>query len=189
MMKKYIRTIGIDDAPFSRKEKVTSIIGVIMRGAYIVEEIIKSEIEVDGLDATGKIIDMVKKRRAECLCAIILDGVTFGGFNVVDVKEINKRTSIPVITMTRKKPDILQMKKALSNVPFSDRKLELINGELPQEIEMHGRKIYVNCEGASLEIAKLILKRTTLHGLVPEPVRLAHMIGQAYKTGMSYSKA
>jgi endonuclease V-like protein UPF0215 family len=84
---------------------------------------------------------------------------------------------------------MLEIKNALSKVSNADKKLELINNALPKEINLNcGRKIYVHCEGAEIEVAKVILKRTTLHGLVPEPVRLAHMIGQAYKTGISYSK-
>ena len=50
------------------------------------------------------------------LRAIILDGIALGGFNIIDIKELNKKTKIPVIVVIRRKPDIENIKKTLVRI-------------------------------------------------------------------------
>lgn len=189
-MKTQIRTIGIDDAPFARGDKETTIVGVVMRGDSYVEAVMKSEITIDGTDASEKMVAMVANCRIEGLAAILLDGITFGGFNVADVDLIYDRTCVPTITVTRKRPDMQAMRKALLNLPDGESRYELISRSLPVEVPTSaGNVAYARCAGATIDEARLVLRRTTMQGAIPEPLRLAHMIGQAYKTGTSYSKA
>ena len=48
---------------------------------------------------------------------IMLNGITFAGFNVVDIKKLNLATKLPVIALTGDKPDLEAIHNALNNLP------------------------------------------------------------------------
>ncbi|NIO44111.1 MAG: DUF99 family protein, partial [Candidatus Aenigmarchaeota archaeon] len=92
-IKKEIRIVAWDDGPFKFKSKGKDIlVGVIFRGGQFIDGLLKTEIEIDGLDATKKIIEKVLKTKHKDLRIIMLDGITFAGFNTVDIKEIYEKT-------------------------------------------------------------------------------------------------
>ena len=58
-MKPQVLVLGIDDTPFDKfKDESSKIIGAVMRASDMVEGILTSQIEIDGDDATVKIIEM-----------------------------------------------------------------------------------------------------------------------------------
>jgi endonuclease V-like protein UPF0215 family len=61
-MKKGIRVAGIEGARFTFEEEKTMIYCVITRGKSYVEKIVATEIEIDGKDATEKIVKMMKEK-------------------------------------------------------------------------------------------------------------------------------
>jgi len=190
-MKEQIRLLGLDDSPFSFNEKYTTIIGVVMRGGQYLECVLSRQISIDGDDATFICIDMIKNtKHRNQLKAILLDGVTFGGFNVVDIQEIYTSTNLPVITVTRDKPDFYKIEKALKN-NFADwkRRLALMKKGRLYLIKTTNNPIYIKCVGIDIEDAKEIIKLSTIRGVVPEPIRVAHIIASGVKRGESYGKA
>lgn len=190
-MKKEIRLLGIDDSPFSFNEKYTNIIGVIMRGGGYLEGVLRYQVSVDGDDATFVCKNMIlNNRHKEQIKAVLLDGVALGGFNVVDIKKLYDETNIPVITITRDKPDFIKIKKALQK-NFQDWKNRwklLSKGEL-HEVKTKHNPIYVKCVGLSIDEAKEIIKLSTIRGVIPEPIRVAHLIASGITRGESYGKA
>ena len=54
-MKKEIRILGIDDAPFDKfNDKESLIIGTLFRGGSSIDGIMSTKATVDGIDSTGK---------------------------------------------------------------------------------------------------------------------------------------
>ena len=50
--------------------------------------VLRSDITKDGLDATDVICNMIKKsKHYGQIRVVMLDGITYGGFNVVDIEE------------------------------------------------------------------------------------------------------
>ena len=84
------------------KSKKCILVGIIFRGGRFMDGILKTEIEVDGDDAERKIISSVKKSKFKDLRVIMLDGITFGGFNTVNIKNIFEKTKLPVMVINRK---------------------------------------------------------------------------------------
>jgi endonuclease V-like protein UPF0215 family len=190
-MKKQIRLLGVDDSPFTFTEKYATVIGVVMRGGEYFEGVIKNQVSVDGTDATHVCKEMIKNtRHRKQLRALMLDGVALGGFNVVDIDEIYASTGLPVITITREKPDFEKIKIALQkNFDDWSERLDLMTkGELYEVLTSHN-PIYVKCAGISIEETKEIIKLSTIRGVVPEPIRVAHLIASGITHGESYGKA
>lgn len=190
-MKKQIRVLGIDDSPFTFKDRSVTIIGIVMRPPSYIDAVIKSSVERDGDDSNKQIEEMIlKSKYREQLRLIMLDGIALGGFNVVDIEKLCEKLKLPVITITRDKPDFESMKRALRK-NFSDweRRWEIVRkGEL-YEIETKNNPIYVKFKGIELKEVKEVIKLTTVRGNLPEPIRVAHLVASAFVTGESYGRA
>ena len=190
-MKQQIRLLGVDDSPFTFTEKYTTVIGVVMRGGEYLECVLKSQVAVDGSDATPVCKEMIQNtRHKKQLKAMLLDGIALGGFNVVDIDEVYSATNLPVITVTRDKPDFEMIKKALQK-NFEDwkEKLNLMKKGKLHKIKTMYNPIYVKFVGLSIEEAKEIIKISTIRGVIPEPIRVAHLIASGITKGESYGKA
>lgn len=187
MYKQNIRVIGIDDGPFTFKNRSTVVIGVVVRGKSYVEGIIKSRIKIDGDDATDALKKMVLKSRfADQVRIVMLDGITLGGFNIIDIDELHKSIEIPVISITRDLPDEEKVKEALIKY-FDDweRRVEIIERHPLVEVETDYKPVYIKFCGIEEEEAKRAVKNSIVRGCIPEPVRLAHMIASAFVLGES----
>jgi len=190
-MKSQIRLLGVDDSPFTFTEKYATVIGVVMRGGEYLECVLKNQVAVDGNDATYVCNEMIKNtRHRKQLKAMLLDGIALGGFNVVDVEEVYSDTNLPVITITRDKPDFRKIKKALQK-NFEDWKerLNLMKKGKLYKVETLHNPVYVKCIGVSIDEAKEIIKLSTIRGAIPEPIRVAHLIASGVTRGESYGKA
>ncbi len=190
-MKQQIRVLGIDDSPFKFSDERVSIIGVIMRGGEYLECVLKRNVTIDGDDATSTCIDMINNTKHKLqLKAILLDGICLGGFNVLDIEEISDKTGLPVITITRDKPDFNKIKVALKkNFDDWEVRFDLIKRGKLYEIKTKHNPIYVKFVGIDISEAKEIIKLSTIRGVVPEPIRVAHLIASGIIRGESYGKA
>src|SRR3989344_2798039 len=102
--KKEVRVIGIDDASFDKfKDRSVTVIGTIYRGGSFMDGALSTKVRIDGNNATDKIAAMINscKFKPQLRC-ILLDGIAVGGFNVIDVKKLSKKTSLPVIVVMRR---------------------------------------------------------------------------------------
>ncbi|MFA5772383.1 MAG: DUF99 family protein [Thermoplasmata archaeon] len=190
-MKSQIRTLGIDDAPFKFTDKTTEVVAVLLRGNFYMDAVLKTKVEVDGRDATDKLIEMIKASRyKEQIKTIMIDGIAFGGFNVIDIQKLYGDLNIPVITITRKKPDLNSMKKVLKQ-KFTDwnRRWNVIISKEIVQIKRGRSNLYVNYVGLKLSEVKEVMDITTLRGVMPEPIRIAHLIAAGIKIGESHGRA
>ena len=188
-MKKEIRVLGIDDMPFSFNEETVDIVGVVMRGGVYLEGVLKATITVDGDDATENIISMVEgTRHRKQLKVIMIDGAALGGFNIVDCSLVHARTKIPVITVTRNKPDMARIREALRK-HFSDWKWRwgILKSTSMEQIMLR-YPVYAASWGFTTEEMKDIIKLSIVRGAIPEPLRVAHLIATGMKTGESHGR-
>jgi endonuclease V-like protein UPF0215 family len=180
-IKPEIRVLGIDDGRFvPHSQGTVEVIGVVYRGGYWFEGIMHTKISIDGLDSTDKIAAMINDS-PYCgeLRVVFLDGITFAGFNIVDINKLSLRIDLPVISVTRKKPDLNQIKNALKNLSNLNERLEAMeNAGVLFDVETRTGKnpIYVHKVGILRENVKRILKMTSTRSNIPEALRVAHII-------------
>ena len=181
VIKPEIRVLGVDDCPFIPHTKgQVPVIGVVFRGGYWLDGVLHTKIAVDGFDATEKIVAMItSSSHYKQLRVIMLNGVTFAGFNIVDVKALNAGTKLPVMTVTREKPDLAKIRKALKNLPKSQERWNtILNAGEPFEVPTRRgkKKIYMQVIGISRDDAQKILRLTSTRSNIPEALRVAHLI-------------
>ena len=190
-MKTHIRTIGIDDAAFQRdKSSKTFVFGVVVRDYSLIEGVLRTEIEIDGLDATLKIADMIVQSKFQNqLKAIILGSSTIAAFNVININLLNEKTEIPIINVLNQLPNDIEVKKALSHLPDWELRYEILTNNPPiQRVEFEnqiGNKYEANIQQVGfsrLREVKNILEITSFSSSIPECLRIADLIGQSFKT-------
>lgn len=183
-MKKYIRCLGIDDAtfvPHARGDK-TFIVGCVVRAPNYLEGILKREIDVDGLDVTEKILDMLESRFGIQIKVVMLNGVTFGGFNVADLRRIHRESHKGVISIVRKIPNMYEIERALK-MHFEDWSIRLdMMKNLPT---LKYKRLFIHYVGLSDKETIRVIERFTIRGNIPEPLRIAHIIASGISRGES----
>jgi len=190
-IKQEIRILGIDDAPFPpHTQNKIMLIGTVFRGGIWLDGVLRTYISGDGDDSTPNIVKMINEsRHKDQIGVIMLDGVTFGGFNVVDIVEIFYQTGIPVIVIMRKFPDFPKIKKAL--LKFEDHQKRwnhILNAGEVYKIN-NKETIYIQICGIDLEDAEEIVRLSTTRSAIPEPIRAAHLIAAGVETGESKGSA
>lgn len=207
-----VNVIGFDDGPFPRDHRGDVLLVGVVCSATRVDGIVSGKIRRDGADATRKMVELVRKSQfGEHIQAILMQGIAVGGFNVVDIHGLSRALSIPVLVVVRRPPDMPAVERALFSdvpharprVPGAKRKWKLIQsaGELEEVgpsrraqkrasgLSVAGPRLWVQRAGLTLEQARRIVTATTLHGNIPEPLRVAHLIAGGITTGKSRGRA
>ena len=192
-MRRFSNLIGLDDAPFPRacpkddKTIKVKVVGAVYASLRL-DGVMLMEVERDGYDATDVIQERIKVSKFfEHIQLVMLQGIAFGGFNVVDVPRLSKGLDRPVLVVARKKPDMEAIKNALlKKVRGGKEKLRLMEALGPME---PANGVYFQQYGLSREEVLWVLKKFSVNGLVPEPIRVAHLIAGAIATGISTGRA
>lgn len=181
VIKPEIRVLGVDDGTFKpRTRGFVPVVGVVFRGGYWLDGVMHTKVRIDGIDATEKITSMItSSSHYKQLRVIMLDGITFAGFNIVDIKKLNENTVLPVIAVTREKPDFKKIYEALKKLPETEERWRAVlnAGEVYEmSIGKKGEKIYMQTAGICKEDAEKIIRLTATRSHVPEALRVAHLI-------------
>ena len=180
-IKPEIRVLGVDDGVFIPHSKgLVDVVGVVFRGGYWLDGVMRTEVEVDGLDGTEKIASMIiESPHYKQLRIIMLSGITLAGFNVVDIKELYNKTGLPVIAITRVTPNMKEIEQAIERLPEKEKRWRAIQnaGEIIKvQTREEEEPIYMQIAGIEREDAEKIVKITSTRSNIPEPLRVAHII-------------
>ena len=209
-----MNVIGFDDGPFAKQHRGdVLLVGVVCCGTRV-DGIVSGTIRRDGTDSTRRMIELVQRSQFSGMVqAVLLQGIAVGGFNVVDIHRLAAELAVPALVVTRRLPDLDGVRRAL----FSDappnrppvlgaaRKWKLI--EAAGEVEPLGisrralrrarlegttvtdPRLWVQRAGITLEAARRLVAATTLHGNLPEPLRIAHLVAGGIVDGASRGRA
>jgi hypothetical protein len=182
-----LRVVGFDDAPFAHKRGArVHLAGVVCSGTRF-EGLVWGHVRRDGWTATDEICRLLLGGKFHAqLHLVLLDGLTFGGFNVVDLKALSERLGRPCVAVMRHRPDLAAIEHVLRRLPRPRKRLELLARAGP----VHERPPFVfQVQGAEPEEVAFALRKLTDRGNVPEALRLAHLVGSAVMRGESGKRA
>jgi endonuclease V-like protein UPF0215 family len=188
MAKRLSHVIGFDDAPFARAHRGdVLIVGAVFAGMRL-EGVLSGKVRRDGANATRVLTDLVRRSRFGAhVQAILLQGVAFAGFNVVDVHALHETLKLPVLVVARRAPNLAAIRAALLHkVRGGRRKWALIERLGPMEAV---QGVYVQRAGITLHQAADLIRRLALHSNLPEPLRTAHLIAGGVTEGESRHRA
>lgn len=177
-----MRQFGVEDGSFnafSRGEDSHTVLccAAMVRGR--IQDVRVSQIEVDGFDATDKLLGMLQGVDVD---VVVLGGITFAGFNIIDPSSILKEVGTPVIVYSGKEPDDDAMLLALRK-HFEDwrKRWSIIKGlgDVFEAVVRPGEPpVYFEVLGGSQEWAEAVLRSLALVCRIPEPVRVAGLIAR-----------
>jgi endonuclease V-like protein UPF0215 family len=190
-IKPEIRILGFDDGPFRRGDESTLVVGAVFRGGRWLDGVVSTRVRVDGEDSTDRLIGLVKGLRFKDVRVMMLDGIAFGGFNIVDLPRLNRETGLPAISVVRAMPDFEGIKAALRHLPGFERRWRLIEaaGQPRFAATRGGKGVFIQPVGISYEDAASIVKLSATRSLLPEPIRAAHLMAQGVVSGQSKGRA
>jgi uncharacterized protein len=179
--------IGFDDAPFAHDHRGdVRIFGVVCARTRL-DGVVSGLVRRDGVNSTERMIELVEHSQFRGhVRGVLLQGIAVAGFNVVDVHELAARLGVPLVVVSRRKPRLAKVRAALDHTPGAARKWRLIERAGPMEPL---GKLWVQRIGIERDAAARLLEATTLHGNVPEALRLAHLIAGGVTTGKSRGRA
>lgn len=183
----FSNVVGFDDAPFARDHRGdVRLIGAVCARTRL-DGVLAGRVRRDGVNATATMAAPVARSQfRDHIQAVLLQGIAVAGFNVIDVHALSAALQVPVLVVARRAPDLPAMRRALGRVRGAARKWALIEAAGPMQPL---RGIYVQPIGLTLAQAETLLRATTLHGKLPEPVRLAHLIATGTTLGSSRGRA
>lgn len=179
---------GFDDAPFRRQHRGdVLVVGTVFAGNRL-DGVLSTKARRDGVNSTQRLIDcLAESKYFAQLQALLLQGIAFAGFNVVDLRALHRATGLPVLVVVRHRPDFAAIREALvEKVPGGTRKWRLIEAAGPM-LAMAG--VYCQPVGIEPKRAEALIAATQIHGQLPEPLRVAHMIAGGVTTGESRHRA
>jgi uncharacterized protein len=188
MFRALSHVIAFDDAPFAPAHRGdVLIIGVVYSGLRL-EGVLSGKVRRDGVNSTAALVRLVKQSRHYAhVQLVMLQGIAFAGFNVVDLPRLHVALERPVMTVVRKRPDLSAIKRALFHkVRGGKRKWRLIEraGALERVAGL-----YVQCVGLSSKQAREVIERYAVNSALPEPLRVAHLIAGGITLGESRHRA
>jgi endonuclease V-like protein UPF0215 family len=207
-VKPQIRTLGIDDSRFRFKEGRAYLVAVQMRGHDVIENTRTEMVDVDGWDATDAVIRLVlgapaflrreyvtvEGRRPEPLekgaeehmglHAVLIDGLTVAGFNVIDVERVYEATRVPILAVTTRNPDLGRIHRALEH-NFEDwpERFKIFERNRVTSVRVGTNTLHGHIAGIHPLKAQEILLAVTKPGhRVPEPIRVADSFASSMPT-------
>ncbi len=185
-MNHYSKYLGLDDGYFPPEFKGrrgrTVLVGSVTEGTKPLDLFVEF-IEVDGVDGTDQAISICSEAlKTYDLRAIITDGVTYAGFNIIDPRRLYSEVNIPVITIFRHDLDMGKVKRALEK-HFSDWsfRYEVISSTYSESRKVMTRRgiLRLFCLGIDFGDCVDLVSRLQTAFPEPQPLKIADLTASA----------
>lgn len=171
--------VGVDDGAFvTNRSQRALLLTVLLRRARI-WAIRVGTIEVDGNDAADILQELLRLLRYD---VVMLSGISFGGFNLIDISRLAHNLRKPVIAISGEKPNNRAVRAALRE-HFGDWeerwKIVRSAGKLYSCKPLASEpKVYFEVKGAKPNFARQVIAGTALISRLPEPIRIARILAR-----------
>jgi len=178
------RIVGVDDGAFSvigdRAGK--AILVVVLLSGSRVDSLRLGVIRIDGVDAYSVLTSLLIGLRYD---VVMLSGISFAGFNLIDIKKLALHLHKPVIAVIREKPDNRAVRNALRK-HFTDwrqrwaivKRAGKLHSCKPVPDEP---KLYFEVRGGSPAFARRMIISSSFISRLPEPVRVAGILAKGIR--------
>ncbi len=183
-----MNVVGFDDAPFDNRHRGdVMVVGAVCARTRL-DGVLRGKVRRDGANATREIARLLGDSPFHAhVHAVLLQGIAVAGFNVVDIQHLSQLLDRPVMVVARRQPDLPAIERALQHSgPGWRRKWRLVERAGPME-PLEG--VWIQRVAIDRASARRLLVATRLHGKLPEPLRLAHLIAGGIAQGVSRGRA
>ena len=174
--------VGVEDGGFRAFQpgQSTLICAVLMRGNRV-ELVRLGRVAVDGRNATDILLGMLVNIRCD---GVILGGVSFAGFNIIEANRLHEELGVPVIVYSGKKPDSASVLAALRG-HFDDWEERWASvaqlGDVYSIVTKAGYPpVFFEVVGESRDWCEEVLRSSASLTRAPEPVRVASIVARGF---------
>ncbi len=181
-VKPEIRTLGVDSGAHEGIMRKIDVVGIVFRGRDWLNGVLRTRIDSDGINSTDRIARMINRscHRSQ-IRLIILGNIFLGKSNLIDLHKVSLRTGKPVIALI-KKQDIEKKRTA-----FNREKLDVLKSfGKPLKIMNMSKTFHLYLSGLEPFQAEEVFKATSKVEAIPEPLRVARLMGSALNN-LSYN--
>lgn len=163
--------------------------GIVMRRDFVIDDFVFGNATLGGDDATDSILKMYDELDRPDVSYVLISGLIVSMYNIIDIKKLFDVLKIPIIGVSYH--DSLGIEDALKHhFPNSHESkiLEYKKLSKREKITLHtSHDIFVRREGCTLNDVKHLLNDLTIHGSVPEPLRVSQLLAKKLlEKGLSF---
>ena len=175
-----MKIVGVDDGAFrpSKKVKQRALLAAVLFDNLRLSSLRVGHIDVDGRDANAVIRSLLARTSCDI---VMLSGISFGGFNVVDIAELSKTLRRPVVAVTGERPHNEAVRTALREhfADWKDRWRMIRSAGRIYSVTLHNEpRLYFEVQGATHLFAKKAIASTAVISRLPEPIRVARILAR-----------
>lgn len=154
--------------------------GIVMRRDFVIDGFVFGSATLEGNDATDTILGMYDELKRPDISYVLISGLIVSMYNIVDIKKLYDSLKIPIIGISYN--DSLGIDDALKrHFPDSfESKITAYHklGKREKITLDTSHDVFVRKEGCTLGDVKHLLNELTLHGSVPEPIRVSQLLAK-----------
>jgi endonuclease V-like protein UPF0215 family len=177
--KKGLRGLAIAES-FRQRTANSIFSGVVMRRDFVIDGFVFGTASIEGDDATDTILKMYDELQRPDVGYVLISGLIVSMFNIIDIKKLYHSLKIPIIGISYN--DSLGIESALKHhFPDSfESKISLYHklGKREKITLNTSHDVFIRKEGCTLSDVKYLLNELTLHGSVPEPIRVSQLLAK-----------
>lgn len=171
--------VGVEDGSFKKGITQKAILVAVLLKRLRIEKVKITKITVDGLDATERLAKTIEEWDFK---TVMLAGVSFAGFNIIDPTIIYAKFGKPVIVISRTKPNNKAVKQALKQ-HFEDWQIrwdifKKLGSIYRINVVAGLPPLYIETAGIRVERAKKMIEALSVFSRIPEPIRVARLIAR-----------
>ena len=177
--KKGLRGLAVAES-FKQNSSKSVFAGIVMRQDFVIDGFIFGSATLEGDDATDTILEMYDKLQRPDISYVLISGMIVSMYNIINIKKLYDSLKIPIIGISYN--DSMGIEDALKHhFPNSfESKISAYQklGKREKITLNTSHDIFVRNEGCTLGEVKLLLDKLTLHGSIPEPIRVSQLLAK-----------
>ena len=186
--KKGLRGLAIAES-FRQNSPKSVLAGVVMRRDFVIDGFVFGGATLEGDDATDAILKMYDDLDRPDISYVLISGLIVSMYNIIDIKKLSDTLKIPIIGVSYH--DSSGIEDSLKH-HFPDSFESKLNeyeklGQREKITLSTSHNVYVRKEGCTLNEVKHLLDDLTLHGSIPEPIRVSQLLAKTLlEKGLSF---
>ena len=186
--KKGLRGLAIAES-FRQNSSKSALAGVVMRRDFVIDGFVFGSATLEGNDATDAILKMCDDLQRPDISYVLISGLIISMYNIIDIKKLSETLQIPIIGVSYHDSSGIEdsLKHYFPNSFQSkiDKYVKL--GQREKITLSTSHDVYIRKEGCTLNDVKHLLDGLTLHGSIPEPIRVSQLLAKTLlEKGLSF---
>ena len=175
--KQGLRGLAIAES-FKQNSSKSIFSGIVMRRDFVIDGFVFGSATLEGNDATDTILKMYDDLQRPDISYVLISGLIVSMYNIIDIKKIHESLQIPIIGISYHNSEGIEdaIKHHFPN-SFESKISEYQKLGKREKITLNtSHDVFIRKEGCTIEDVKYLLNKLTLHGSVPEPVRVSQLL-------------